>query len=177
MALLTSRLLKEETMAKRWSTGQPDSQDAAYFAHHYPTYGTTTNDKPSSAARGRDRGARHPNNRGPYRFCNYHRCKIAGHTIEVCRKRLKDEEDARKEKSLIAKPDLAAKEKGQLDDAYLSSTCFASRSIHDWFAGSGCTQHMTEQRQIFSTYSCSLEYLDGKRDWYLPPVSTRVWKH
>ena len=36
MALLTSRLLKEESMAKRWSTGQPDSQDAAFFAHNHP---------------------------------------------------------------------------------------------------------------------------------------------
>jgi hypothetical protein len=156
MALLTSRLLKEEAMAKRWSTGQPDSQDAAYFAHHYPTYGNTPNDKPSSAARGRDRGERrgsHPKNRRPYRFCNYHRCKIPGHTIEVCRRRLRDEENAAKEKSLIAKSDLATKGKEQLEDAYLSSTCFASRSIHDWFADSGCTQHMTEQRHIFSTFT------------------------
>lgn len=122
MAILTFRLLKEEPMAKRWSTGQPDSQDAAYFAHHYPTYGNTTNNKPSSAPRGRDRGPRRGgdlNNRQcPYKFCSYHRCKIPGHTIEVCRKKLRDEEDAKKEKSLIAKPDTASKEKAQADDAY-----------------------------------------------------------
>jgi len=38
MALLTSRLLKEEEMAKRWNTGQPDPQDAAFFAHQYPSW-------------------------------------------------------------------------------------------------------------------------------------------
>jgi hypothetical protein len=46
MALLTSRILKEESMAKRWSTGQPDSQDAAFFAHNYPTYNTTNRSAP-----------------------------------------------------------------------------------------------------------------------------------
>lgn len=102
MSLLSSHLLKEEVMAKRWSTGQPDSQDAAYlFAHHYPTYGSTTSDKSTSASRDHERRSRrggHLNNRQrPYRFCTYHRCKILGHTIEVCRKKPRDEEDAKKD--------------------------------------------------------------------------------
>jgi glutamine synthetase type III len=36
IALLTSRLLKEETMAKRWTRGQQDTNDAAFFAHNFP---------------------------------------------------------------------------------------------------------------------------------------------
>ena len=34
-AFLTSRLLKKDTMAKRWIRGQRDAQDAAFFAHHH----------------------------------------------------------------------------------------------------------------------------------------------
>ncbi len=33
----------------------------------------------------------------------------------------------------------------QKDDSYAASQCFASRSLFDWFADSGATQHMTDQ--------------------------------
>jgi len=36
IALLTSRLLKEETMAKRWTRGKQDTNDAAFFAQNFP---------------------------------------------------------------------------------------------------------------------------------------------
>jgi len=36
IALLTSRLLKKETMAKRWTKGQQDTSDAKFFAHNFP---------------------------------------------------------------------------------------------------------------------------------------------
>ena len=36
IALLTYRLLKEETMVKRWTKAQQDTNDAAYFAHNFP---------------------------------------------------------------------------------------------------------------------------------------------
>lgn len=42
MALLPSRLLKEEERAKRWNTGKTDSQDAAFFARKYPLYAQAT---------------------------------------------------------------------------------------------------------------------------------------
>ena len=35
IALLTSRLLKEETMAKQWTRGKRDEEDAAFFADHH----------------------------------------------------------------------------------------------------------------------------------------------
>lgn len=37
---LTSCLLKEESMTKQWSKGKLDSQDAAFFAHNFPSYTT-----------------------------------------------------------------------------------------------------------------------------------------
>jgi hypothetical protein len=38
IALLTSRLLKEETMTKRWSKGKLDANDTAFFAHNFPSH-------------------------------------------------------------------------------------------------------------------------------------------
>ena len=158
MALLTSRLLKEESMAKRWSTGQPDSQDAAFFAHNHPTYNTTNKSAPAPQGRGQNdrrtrRGAQTNSRQRPYRFCTYHRCQIAGHTIDVCRKKLRDEEEAKKDKSLVATSNTTAKEETRKDGAFFSSTCFISRNTQDWFADSGCTQHMTSQREIFISFT------------------------
>ena len=39
------------------------------------------------------------------------------------------------------------------DNAYMSSTCFISRCLNDWFADSGATQHMTDQRDFFTTFT------------------------
>jgi hypothetical protein len=167
MALLTSRLLKEEEMAKRRNTGQPDPQDAAFFAHQYPSYAQDTSSSSTSSSRGRAnrgtrRGGRFNNRQQPYRFCKYFRCNIAGHTIEVCRKRIRDEEDAKKSKyNLSANPAVTPEEKevgkklehSLQEDAYISSSCFIGRCIMDWFADSGATQHMTDQRSLFSTFT------------------------
>ena len=160
MALLTSRLLKEEEMAKRWNTGTPDSQDAAFFAHQNPSYSPAF----KSNSRGRDhfrRGGRSSSSRQqPYRFCKYRRCNIAGHTIEVCRKRIRDEEEAEREKntsiarvaSTQEEEDTEDPEQHLNDDAYFSFSCFIGRSNLDWFADSGATQHMSDQRSFFCTF-------------------------
>ena len=158
MALLTSRLLKEEEMAKLWSTGLPDSQDAAFFAHQNPSCSQAS----SSNSRGRDRFRRGGHYRQqPYRFCKYRRWNMAGHTIEVCRKRIRDEENAKMEKnntsaakvaSTQEKEDTDNPEQRLNDDAYFSSSCFIVRSNLDWFADSGATQHMSDQRSFFCTF-------------------------
>lgn len=78
MALLTSRLLKEEAMEKRWNTGQPDALDAAYFAHHYPShssssYNLTHHHQDHGQGRGRSyRGGNVNGRQHPYKFCQYH---------------------------------------------------------------------------------------------------------
>lgn len=165
MALLTSRLLKEEEMAKRWNAGQPDPQDAAFFAHQHPSYAQDFSSSSTSSSRGCDRANRgtrrggHFNNRQqPYRFCKYFRCNIAGHTIEVCRKRIRDEEDAKKNKNnFSANPAVTPEEKevGKKLEHTLQedSSCFIGRCITNWFADSGATQHMTDQRSLFRTFT------------------------
>lgn len=132
MALLTSRLLKEEEMAKRWNTGKPDSQDAAFFAHQNPSYSQASNFNSCGRDRFR-RGGRSNYRQQPYRFCKYRRCNIAGHTIEVCRKRIRDEEDARREKNNASAAQAASTQEKEAadnpeqhlnDDAYFSSSCY-----------------------------------------------------
>lgn len=80
----------------------------------------------------------------------------------MCRKRIRDEEDAKKSKNNFnANPAVTPEEKDVgnrvehtlQDDAYVSSSCFIGRCIMDWFADSGATQHMTDQRSLFSTFT------------------------
>jgi hypothetical protein len=116
-------------MAKRWNTGKPDAQDAAFLTHKNPSYPKTFN----LNSRGRDRsrcGGRSNYRQQPYRFCKYRRCNIDGHTIEDCRKRIRDEEAARKEKnnrsaakaaSTQEKEDADNPDQHLNDDAYFSS--------------------------------------------------------
>lgn len=68
IALLTSRLLKEETMAKRWSKGQPDANDTAFFAHNFPSHNrpNNSNSTPTFRGRGFKRGGRSNNRHQPY---------------------------------------------------------------------------------------------------------------
>lgn len=167
IALLTSRLLKEETMAKRWSRGQPDASDATFFAHNFPSFNPSpapNSTQPTSRGRGRGRVGRgsrrcNSNNRNqPYKFCTYHRCNIAGHTIEVCRKRFRDEQEAKKDQNFVANAastEVKAQKEAhpKEDGAFISSSCFIGRSSQDWFADSGATQHMTDQRSYFNHFT------------------------
>jgi hypothetical protein len=153
-------------MAKRWSKGQPDANDIAFFAHNSPSHSRPNNSNSTPTFRGRSfkRGGRFNNRHQPYtaKVCTYHRCNnTPGHTIEVCRKKQRDEVDARnqeKEDSTAAmatiSPETKEKTKASnIDNAYLSSTCFISRCLDDWFADSGATQHMTDQRAFFTTFT------------------------
>lgn len=55
ISLLTFRLLKEETMVKRWSKCQPDATDAAFFASNFPSRSSYNSTAHSSCGRGRGR--------------------------------------------------------------------------------------------------------------------------
>lgn len=82
-ALLTSRLLKEETMAKRFNRGQQDSLDAAFFAsNHSQGPSEFRSSIRGRGGRGIKRGgsSRHH----PYQKCGY--CDKPNHKQEVCRK-------------------------------------------------------------------------------------------
>jgi hypothetical protein len=156
---LTSRLLKEESMTRQWSRGNPDSQDAAIFSHNFPSFGYNTRQTPTPRGRGRgrfgrgsSRGDQASKRQHPYKFCTYIKCNIPCHTIEVCRKRLKNEKESRKSQSQAALAVVSdankesAKNSAATDEesAYMSATCFLSRRPEDWFADSGDTGHMTD---------------------------------
>lgn len=36
---------------------------------------------------------------------------------------------------------------------FTSSSCLRSRRVQDWFADSGTTQHITDQRSFFNTFT------------------------
>jgi hypothetical protein len=165
---LTSRLLKEESMTRQWSRGKLDSQDAAFFAHNFPSFGNNSRQTTTPRGRGRgrfgrgaSRGDQASKRQHPYKFCTYIKCNIPGHTIEVCRKRLKDEKESRNNHSQAA-PAVASdsnkestKDTAATDEesAYMSATCFLSRRAEDWFADSGATGHMTDQRSFFTSFT------------------------
>ena len=93
IALLTSRLLKEETMAKRFNRGQQDSLDAAFFATNHPS--TFHESRPSTRAqegRGIKRGESSRDH--PYPNCGY--CQKPNHEQVVCRQRLRDKAAAKR---------------------------------------------------------------------------------
>jgi hypothetical protein len=77
--LLTARLLKEESSALRWSRGQPDAADTAFFARNYPSNANSSGLNDSKGNQGRrgksDRGGavrRHNSARyRPYVKCSY----------------------------------------------------------------------------------------------------------
>jgi transposase InsO family protein len=45
------------------------------------------------------------------------------------------------------------RENDKKDSAYISATCFVSRHTDDWFADSGATGHMTDQRSFFRSFT------------------------
>ena len=172
--LLTARLLKEESSALRWSRGQQDAADTAFFARNFPFNANSSglNDsKGNQGRRGRsDRGGavrRHNSARyRPYVKCSY--CAKDWHTHEECRKRKRDELLAKPRQDNAAAAIIPPVQNSSInaarsnndasgskqDHGYISnSTCFTSRRSQDWFADSGATQHMTDQRKFFKSFS------------------------
>ena len=152
IALLTSRLLKEEAMNKRWTAGAPDATDAAFFARNFPPPPPPPSQTPT---RGRGRGARgFKSNRGgrnhPYFQCSY--CQKAWHNINTCRQRIHDEEVKKKDSAAKSTTDQdKTKITQEVDHGFTStSMCFTARCHTDWFADSGATQHMSDQKSFFT---------------------------
>ena len=162
---LTSRLLKEECLTKQWNRGKLDQQDAALFSQNFPPSLWSDSKAPRGRGRGKSgQGPRrndHSNRRSrPYRICTYQPCGLPGHTIEVCRQRIRDEKTGKASDTkavpavAIEEPDTSAKrENDKKDSAYISATCFLSRHADDWFADSGATGHMTDQRSFFRSFT------------------------
>lgn len=157
IALLTSRLLKEEAMAKRWNNGNPDVNDAAFFAQNYSHHASGFH---STRGRGRGRGSGHHSR--PYFFCEY--CKKAGHTAEKCRTRLRhhgnaivkstqDQHHAAAAVSLVEGQDQSQTGSINAEKAFLSSVNSTEQGSLEWYADSGATQHMTWQNTLFKSFT------------------------
>jgi hypothetical protein len=98
IALLTSRLLKEEIMSKHWSGGEHSSSDAAFFAlndgasaNSQQDSRSASNERSNKSWRGKSRSSYKSSK--PYYECSY--CHKPWHTAKVCRKRIRDEAGAR----------------------------------------------------------------------------------
>lgn len=163
IALLTSRLLKEETMAKRWTRGQQDTNDAAFFAHNFPTItpngarGSRTDGGRGGRGnrRGYSRGRPESSRQHPYNptFCSY--CGKGPHKAIHCRGRIRDEAEAKSRDAAAAASDKkkATSPEDNSDLSFLSEfTCSTAHSINEWYADSGATQHMSGQRSLFRNF-------------------------
>lgn len=127
IATLTARLLKEETMNSLY--GGDEAKDAAFFAR----YGKTSSHGTETKASTKPKALK----------CEY--CKKIGHAERTCRILAREEASAN--------ASMATSKKNEEDDAYAFTSCaFAQRCTADWYADSGATQHMTDQRDMFSSF-------------------------
>lgn len=156
ISLLTSRLLREESNALRWSKGHQDAEDTALFSQNYPAHaGLSSSINSRGSQGGRGRGARRYNSvrYRPYVKCTY--CTKDWHTHEECRKRKRNEfaksnhNDAAAVvfppvQNLSLRTDRSCQDtsRASQDHSYISnSTCFISRRSQDWFAYSDATKN------------------------------------
>lgn len=145
---LTQRLLKEENVTKIYNNGQSDAADSAFFSNNFPpqqsdrhSRGGFNNRRSRGGRPGRGAGTRHPY----IRKCNY--CGDTTHLYATCRERLRNERH--KNGSPGEKSNLANdSNKNHGDHSYHSSTQQTIRNDSTWYADSGATRHMTDQRNI-----------------------------
>ena len=157
--LLTARLLKEETMSRRGTGGERNEADVAFLTRHIvmqpaPEQQTGSQDNLNTSWRGKSRGG---SRSGRQRIlCTY--CHKPWHLAKVCRKRLRHEaaangaakETDKKDSSLLSKTDDSSEQK---EHGYMSSSCFLARNFADWFADSGATRHITDQRSMLMNFT------------------------
>ena len=157
--LLTARLLKEETMSRRWTGRERNEADVAFLTRHIvmqpaPEQQTGSQDNLNTSWRGKSRGG---SRSGRQRIvCTY--CHKPWHLAKVCRKRLRHEaaangaakETDKKDSSLLSKTDDSSEQK---EHGYMSSSCFLARNFADWFADSGATRHITDQRSMLMNFT------------------------
>lgn len=179
--LLTSRLVKEEIITKNFNNGGSDPSDLAFFSSRVSLQApdTSTNalsarstqlqrrppwsQKPHRGNRGGHHGSRAGNILCDFCKCKSHAsaicrlkqknegstttttcsyCQHKGHTVDICRKRLRNESSQPEQQP-----------SGSMDFSYLSSICFSARRHYDFYADSGATQHITDQRHILNNFN------------------------
>ena len=142
---LFQRLLTEENVVKSYQK-KDGSSDGAFYSNN----GSGKGSGRSGRGRGRggvQRGFVDKNSKGQYGSnhesrprCNY--CKIVGHLEKDCYKK-HGYPGARNENN--------DKKGSKTDDSFVSSSKFNSKSIFAFFADSGATKHMCDQKGFFST--------------------------
>ena len=162
---LLQRLLTEENVIKSYQ--KECSTEGAFAANS----GSSRGGFGRGGYRGRGRGVRggfvDKQTRGQYGAnqdicprCNY--CKIVGHTENECYKKHGYPNTRNRGND---------KEEGRADNSFFSSSKFDPRSIFAFFADSGATKHMCDQRGFFSTFhpiTTGTWSVSGKR--YIPLI-------
>lgn len=177
--------MKEENVTNLYNSGQPDSQDTAFFLNNHPrqSHHSTNNflSHPSQPFRGnrshitsrrhssrpydfRRPGRGRANN--PYsRECNY--CGGLIHLYANCRNRIRDEQGRQSHAAEISsnlanysQADLTGDQANKEDYSYQSLTHPVIRNDSFWYADSGATRHMTDQRSII---------------WNFKPIDSGAW--
>jgi hypothetical protein len=159
---LTSRQIIEERRTLEKYNGQRDPNNVAYLAVN------TTHSEQGFATQSHQRGGRGGNpgykdKRGDYegrgrryntpnsdeKRCFY--CNKPNHIKIDCRTRMRHEAEERERN---ARKDVVSKNRDnntKKNGFYSSSTCFSARSNYDFFADSGASHHMSDQRSYFSS--------------------------
>lgn len=157
IALLTARLLKEETMSRRWNGGEQNEGDAAFFARNASE---SSNSHHDSDRRENTRTTWRGKGRGSYKsarqrmLCSY--CHKPWHLAKVCRVRIRDEEREKEKEGhrrSSSNSFVSNETRERQDHSCISSSCFLVRNPTDWFADSGATQHMTDQLSIMNNFT------------------------
>ena len=150
MSILTSRLLKEEGMNKLWGGTETKTMDQAFYSTDHTQAGKSNSGGSHKwhSQDLKDKGSK----KAKRIVCNY--CGIAWHVEKVCRRRIRDEANARGRStaaanSATANPDTKLEDQ---DYAYTASLCFLARKPSDWFADCAATHHMTDQKDTVTNY-------------------------
>ncbi len=142
MQLLISRLLKHEGMKK--TRGGDNPEDAAFFASRF---------KPSH-------GGQHPaQHKNPRPKCG--NCGRRNHTEDKCWEKERQEkakQNTTEEKAHMAKTDHWPDHYAFTSISFLSS--LPDRDPTKWYADSGASQHMSDQKWMFHNYK---EIIPGSR--------------
>jgi len=165
IANLTGRLVTEELRAK--THGGVDPADVAFFATHPNRIHPLQNQHQHSeanAAQGSGWRTNYNRNNQPYNRPNQRgrqrgrggrgcwNCGMTNHKSYNCRNKKDGERKEARNDQFDRNRDYDPEHEPNNYFAAVSSLCFVARKPTDWYADSGATHHMTDQRSYFSTF-------------------------
>ena len=155
LSLLTSRLLKEESLNKVYDSNE-NPADTAFFAKRLPSSAPNPSSNPAtSSGKGNGEGFSSRYKGKNPRFCNF--CKRPGHVEETCWKKSgtgpPGPPTANTQHANMAYNKQEPEWPG--DYAFTSHSLLSAVDGHkstDWYADSGASRHMSDQRWSFSKF-------------------------